>query len=94
MIVARNWRRRFGEIDVIAGRGSVVVICEVKTRSTQHFGPPSLAVGREKQMRLRRLAATWLKENSFRGAVRFDVAEVIIDQRGTPPTVNVIEAAF
>ena len=94
VIVARNWRRRRGEIDVIARGDHVLVICEVKTRSSQYFGEPSLAVGREKQQRLRRLAGEWLSENPWRDVVRFDVAEVIIDARGTPPMVRVIESAF
>jgi putative endonuclease len=93
-IVDRNWRRRRGEIDVIARGDCVLVICEVKTRSSQYFGEPSLAVGREKQLRIRRLAAEWLSENPWRDVVRFDVAEVIIDARGTPPIVRVIESAF
>ncbi len=93
-IVDRNWRCRSGEIDVIAQRGHTVVICEVKTRSSRHFGEPSLAVDRRKQQRLRRLAATWLSENTFRGSVRFDVAEVIIESDGAQPSVQVIEAAF
>ena len=94
MIVDRNWRRRSGEIDVIAQRGQTLVICEVKTRSSQHFGEPSLAVDRGKQQRLRRLAVEWLSENSFRGSVRFDVAEVIIESEGAQPLVQVIESAF
>ncbi len=93
-IVERNWRRRRGEIDVIVRRGQTIVICEVKTRSSKYFGTPALAVGRDKQLRLRRLAAEWLMENPFRGAVRFDVAEVTIAASGLVPDVQVIEAAF
>lgn len=93
-ILERNWRRRSGEIDIIARRALVVVICEVKTRSSRYFGDPSLAVGRDKQSRLRRLAAEWLMENPCRDTVRFDVAEVIIDPRQHLPTVQIIEAAF
>ena len=92
-IVERNWRCRQGEIDIIASRDSVLVICEVKTRATADFGSPALAVDANKQQRLRRLAAHWLSENpTTRVSVRFDVAAVI----GPKEKVNleVIEAAF
>ena len=92
-IVERNWRCRQGEIDIIASRDSVLVICEVKTRATADFGSPALAVDVNKQQRLRRLAAHWLSEHpNNRVAVRFDVAAVI----GPKETVSleVIEAAF
>ncbi|MFP5299074.1 MAG: YraN family protein, partial [Actinomycetota bacterium] len=42
--VSRNYRCREGEIDLIAARGSLVVFCEVKTRSTDYFGLPAEAV--------------------------------------------------
>ncbi len=89
----RNWRCREGEIDIVALTGSTVVFCEVKARSGTVFGVPAEAVGRTKQMRIRRLAARWLAENRERLgrrslAVRFDVASVLAGD------VDVIEGAF
>lgn len=82
-----------GEIDLIATRGDVLVIGEVKCRSSVYFGSPSLAVGVDKQRRLRRLAASWLAEHpGSRRSVRFDVIEVLV--LGDAIRVNVIEAAF
>ena len=92
-IVARNWRCRQGEIDIIASSGSVLVICEVKTRANADFGSPASAVDVNKQQRLRRLAAHWLSENpNSRVSVRFDVAAVIGPKEKV--TLEVIEAAF
>jgi len=92
-IVARNWRCRQGEIDIIASRDSLLVICEVKTRATADFGSPALAVDADKQQRLRRLAAHWLSENpNSRVAVRFDVAAVVGPKDKV--ALEVIEAAF
>lgn len=88
-IVARNWRCREGEIDLVARRGRVVVICEVKARRTDAYGSGFEAVTPVKQARLRRLAARWLGE-ARPGAVdvRFDVVAV------TGARVEVLEAAF
>ena len=92
-IVARNWRCRQGEIDIIASQDSVIVICEVKTRATADFGSPALAVDSTKQQRLRRLAAHWLSEHpNSRVSVRFDVATVIGPKEDV--SLEVIESAF
>lgn len=92
-LLARNWRCRAGEIDLIARRKGILVISEVKTRSTDYFGAPSSAVDRDKQRRLRRLAVMWLAQNpGTHRSIRFDVVEVLIDR--DEARVNVIEAAF
>lgn len=83
VIVARNWRGRAGEIDLVARDVSAdidhLVFCEVKARSTDRWGSPSEAVTPEKQRRLRRLAGEFLAGG--RGGchdtpwVRFDVVD-------------------
>ncbi|MDH4169326.1 MAG: YraN family protein [Acidimicrobiia bacterium] len=89
-VIDRNWRwGGHGEIDLVLRRGTMVVFCEVKTRSSTRFGVPAAAVDADKQRRIRRLARHWLDEHPVRaGVVRFDVASVL---RGH---VSVIEAAF
>ena len=89
-ILDRNWRCSRGELDVIVQRGSVVAVCEVKTRSSLAYGFPAEAVGPDKQRRIRRLTAQWLSEQEQGGAVqiRFDVAEVVGRE------IRVIESAF
>ena len=89
-VLARNWRCRDGELDlVVAGHGQLV-FCEVKTRTSAHFGTPAEAVTRAKQLRVRRLAARWLQGQgwSVRGQVGFDVASVL------GGAVEVLEGAF
>ena len=94
-MVARNWRSRQGEIDLIARRAGVLAICEVKTRTSRAFGEPFEAVTRVKQARLRRLAAEWLRSAAEVGGgrgrydeIRFDVASVL------GSAVDVLEGAF
>jgi putative endonuclease len=97
VIVARNWRCRAGEIDLVARSAQgVVVICEVKTRSSTAYGSPFDAVTVAKRRRLRRLAAAWLASGaagSGYAQVRFDVAAVRVGPGGTL-VVEVLEEAF
>lgn len=88
-VVARNWRCPQGELDLVVRHGDLVVVCEVKTRSSTAFGAPVEAVTRAKQARLRRAAARWLEDGSHHaGLVRFDVASVL------DGVVEVVEGAF
>lgn len=89
-VVARNWRCRIGELDLILRRGPTYVFCEVKTRTSAAFGAPQEAVTRTKQLRLRSLAAQWLQDAAPARAadLRFDVACVLGDE------IEVLEGAF
>ncbi len=88
-MLERNWRCDVGELDLVLGRGRLVVFAEVKARATGAFGSPAMAVGAAKRRRLRVLAARWLAERDVHGVdVRFDVVAV------TGTAVEVIEAAF
>lgn len=96
-VVDRNWRTRFGELDVIAlDPDSRLVFIEVKTRRSTLQGVPAEAVTPAKRLHLRRAAAQWLT-SSPRGRirhreVRFDV--IAIDASGPSPVVRHIEGAF
>jgi putative endonuclease len=89
-VVARNWRCRAGELDLVLRRGDELVFCEVKTRTSDRFGVPAEAVTEAKQQRMRVLAARFLAESGVwaRARVRFDVVCVVAGR------VQVIEAAF
>ena len=95
-VVERNWGTRFGELDVIAlDPTRTLVFVEVKTRRTQIFGPPQLAVGARKQTNLRRAASLWLRESAHairRSGLRFDVLAIVV---ASPyPRVQHIVGAF
>ena len=77
-IVARGFRARCGEIDLIARDGPIVVFVEVKTRSQPGFGPPAEAVTAAKRGRIVRLAALFLARSGWgERRCRFDVVEVV-----------------
>lgn len=76
-ITARNWRGRHGELDVVAARPGLLVVCEVKARRTDAFGTGAEAVTALKQQRLRRTAGQYLASLPHGvSVVRFDVAVV------------------
>jgi len=90
-VVDRNWRCRDGELDVIVERDGTSVFCEVKTRSSAAFGTGLDAVTGVKQLRIRRLAAQWLRTRAPAPRprqIRFDVAAV------TGEVIQVVEGAF
>lgn len=71
-ILGRNWRcgdpDLVGELDIVARRHGLLVVCEVKTRSSSGWGDPAEAVTPAKAERLRRLAARWQREHRERRA--------------------------
>lgn len=86
-VLARNWRCRYGELDVIAADDAarVVVFVEVKTRTSDRFGGIEQAVTPQKVRRLRRLAGLWLAGQDARWCgVRIDVVGVRIGRRPIP----------
>jgi putative endonuclease len=92
-VLARNWRCRHGELDVIAAdvTAGVVVFVEVKTRTSDRFGGVEQAVTPQKVRRLRRLAGAWLAAQSDSWAqVRIDVIGVRIG-RGPIPEITHVE---
>ena len=89
-VVARNWRCRDGELDLVLRQGRTFVFCEVKTRTTDAFGVPAEAVTAQKRARIRRLAARWLEEDAplRPREIRFDVAAILAGE------LEIIEGAF
>ena len=86
-VLTRNWRCRYGELDVIAADdvARIVVFVEVKTRTSDQFGGVAQAVTHEKVRRLRRLAGLWLAGQDDRWSqVRIDVVGVRIGRRQAP----------
>ncbi len=90
-IVERNWRCRYGELDIIAAgdRSKTIVFVEVKTRTGTAYGTPAEAVTPQKVARLRRLAGLWLAGQDMRwNAVRIDVIGVRFGRRRDPELLH------
>lgn len=92
-IIARNWRCREGEIDIVARKARLLVFCEVKTRSSTAFGAPIEAITPAKARRLRVLATRFIAATGHHGDLRFDVASVMRRPEGDF-TVEVMQGIF
>ena len=95
-ILVRNFRCRFGEIDIIASDRHYVVFVEVKLRASDRFVRAGAYVTPAKQARIRTAASLWLAEHDTPLQPRFDVIEIYGDA-DTPRRqrrINQIENAF
>lgn len=92
-VLGRNVRVGRLELDVIARRGSVVVVCEVRARSSARIAEPYETIDHAKIARIRRATAEWLRSADLGPvSVRFDVASVVFDR--DPPRIDYFEEAF
>ena len=90
VLLDRNWRCDAGEIDLVLRDGDVLVVCEVKTRSSDVCGSPHESVTPAKLARLRRLAAAWLTAHDVHPAdVRIDLVAVHRPRRGASTVEHV-----
>ncbi len=83
VLLAHNWRSTTGEIDLLLREGDVLVVCEVKTRTSDACGTPHEAVGAEKVARLRRVAEEWVTCHAAEPAeIRVDLVAVLRAPKG------------
>jgi putative endonuclease len=89
-VLDRNWRCSSGEIDIVAGSGALVVVCEVKTRRGDRFGSPAAAITGDKLERLYRLGMVWAAAHGRAGSrLRVDLVCIRLD-RGAPHVEHIV----
>lgn len=94
-IVARRYRTRAGEIDIVARDGRTLVFVEVKARSGPAFGSGLDAVTPRKQAQVRRMATDYLWRSGLgEAACRFEVAAVTLDGQRRPARVELVTDGF
>lgn len=91
-VLETNWQSNHQEIDIIASKAGTLVIVEVKTRKTSHFGEPETFVNRQKQKMLIKAANHYVISKGVDQAVRFDIVSVLL--QGDQHRLNHIEDAF
>ena len=94
-IVARHYRSRVGELDLIATDGRMLIFVEVKTRRSAEYDHPAEAVDRRKQRRMTRTAEVYVKRHRLSGiAARFDIVAVTWPDSARRPTIEHFPGAF
>ncbi len=92
-LLVRNYRQRYGEIDIIAKDGACIAFVEVKTRQAGSPFLPTEAVSRKKQRQIARVAQAYLAANRLFGTpARFDVVSVLIQPDGQPQIEHLANA--
>ncbi len=93
-IITGNYRRRVGEIDIIAQKDNVVCFVEVKTRGENSLATPSESVDSFKQEKIRATASLFVRKFGADYDMRFDVIEVILDRNYNKLQLKHIKDAF
>lgn len=88
-ILETNFRFSRDEIDIISQIGSTTVFVEVKTRSNYGGGFPEMAVSKQKQKRIAKVAQYFIEQNDITGEIRYDIIAIV---KGYP--IRHIEDAF
>jgi putative endonuclease len=92
-IIERNYRCIFGEIDIVAEEGETLVFVEVKSRRSEAYGNPLLAVGCRKQKTISRISLQYLADKHLhQRPARFDVVAVMLLPAGH--RIELIRNAF
>lgn len=92
-VIRRNYKTKFGEIDIIAEDKGVICFVEVKARHSKLFGEPGEAVSPVKQRQISKAAICYLKENNLlERLARFDVVTLLYEK--DLPEIDLIKDAF
>lgn len=92
VVIEQNYRTPFGEIDIIAKDGNIVVFIEVKARTGTAYGAPFEAVTRRKRDKIKKVAMSYMKRLKKEVPARFDV--ISISMKSGRPDLEYIQDAF
>ena len=93
-ILGRNFRTRYGEVDIVAAKGETIVFVEVRSKTSGAFGSPEESLTGEKREHLVLAAQEYLQANNLEGLHwRIDLAAVEIGSRGKAHRIALIENA-
>ncbi|SCJ48339.1 Uncharacterised protein family UPF0102 [uncultured Clostridium sp.] len=94
-ILARNFRSKLGEIDIITLFNNMIIFTEVKSRYTNSYGSPMESVTYYKQRQIIKLSSYYILINKFNNCnIRYDVIEILFNKSNQNFTINHIKDAF
>ncbi|MCH2229677.1 MAG: YraN family protein [Crocinitomicaceae bacterium] len=80
VVLERNYKWNRGELDLICSDQSSLKIVEVKTRNSNYFGEPHMAINRKKQRQIISIANQYVQQNNLDLEVEFDVISIVLSQ--------------
>jgi putative endonuclease len=93
IILERNWRFKYREVDIIASKGNLLHFIEVKTRTNQRFGYPEESIDRSKMNALKKAALAYLRRHPQWQYIQFDAIAIILEKE-TVKEILMIEDIF
>lgn len=93
-VLMRNFRTRYGELDIVAEQAGYLIFAEVKLRKSTRYGTPGEAVTAAKQRKLILAAEEWMQRYPHDGQPRFDVIEMLWPEGAAAPRIRHIQNAF
>jgi putative endonuclease len=94
IIVHRNWRSGKKELDIIASKADMLVIAEIKTRTSFDFGFPEEAVNKKKQKFIKAAAEAYVGANPQYLNIRFDIISILMDGENVKEIMHFEEAFY
>ncbi len=92
ILLARNWRTPYGEIDLVARHGEVIVFVEVKTRSSESLGPPEIAITRRKAQHMHDAAEYYIQQHpELTNDWRIDLITIQLKAGNDAPVIDKFE---
>jgi len=93
-LVERNFRTRFGEIDIISYDGPILVFVEVKTKIGHDFGEPEEMVNKSKIAKVKRMGEVYLQEKKLDVGCRVDVVAIVMENSGSVEKLEHYQAVY
>lgn len=95
IVLERNFRTRYGELDIIGLQNNIIIFYEVKTRKGNLYGSPAEAITKTKINKIKLTSKFYIaKYNLYNYDIRFDVIEVFLNKEDKFEKINIIENAF
>jgi len=93
-IIERNFRTRFGEIDIICRDGQTLVFVEVKTKIGHDFGEPEEMVDKRKLFQVKRMGEVYLQDKELDIPCRIDVVAIVLENNGSVERIEHYQAVY
>lgn len=94
-ILDRNFKKKNGEIDIIAKKNNILSFVEVKTRYSQNFSSPLECINYKKQITIKKIASYYIYINNLYNCyIRYDACFIIMNKYDNTYKINYINDAF